>query len=282
MLNVGYNGAKGTRLDIVEAPNRTPTGVLVPGVQPFLLETSLGNSILHAGSIRVRKRLQGGIAVSASYTFSKSIDDASSIGGGAVVVAQNAADLAAERGLSSFDQRHRFTGNWIYELPFGAGKKYVQSGPWSLILSGWLWSGDFTIASGTPFSPRILGSFTEVNSGTTGTLRPDLTGQPTTVISPGIQEWFNPAAFVAPPAGQFGDAGRNIIIGPGQIVFDMSVSKTFQFKETRSLEFRATANNVFNHVNLASIDTVLNSPTFGQVTSAGTMRRVTLVTRFRF
>jgi len=215
--------------------------------------------------------------------YSKSIDDASSIGGGAVVVAQNAADISAERGLSSFDQRHRFTGTWIYELPFGDGKKYVQTGPWSHVLGGWLWSGDWTFATGTPLSPRIVGSFSEVNSGTSGTLRPDLVpGQAITVANPGIREWFNTAAFEAPTAGQFGNAGRNIIPGPGEILFDMSISKTFQFQELRSLEVRATANNVFNHVNFSTVDTNLNSPTFGQVIGVGTMRRVSFLARFRF
>ena len=283
IMNIGYNGSKGTHLDLVEAPNRTATGVVNANVQPFLFETSEGNSIYNGLSVRVRKRLQGGIAVSGVYVYSKSIDDASSIGGGAVVVAQNAMNIAAERGLSSFDQRHKFTGSWIYELPFGDGKKYVQSGPWAHVIGGWLWSGDWTFATGTPLSPRIIGSFSEVNSGTSGTLRPNLVaGEPITVANPDIHEWFNTAAFAAPPVGEFGDAGRNSIPGPGQILFDMSVSKTIQFRETRTLEFRLTGNNVFNHVNFAAVDTNLNSPTFGQVTSAATMRRVTFTTRFRF
>ncbi len=283
LMNIGYNGSKGTHLDLVEAPNRTATGVVNPNVQPFEFETSEGNSIYNGLSVRVRKRLQGGIAVSGVYVYSKSIDDASSIGGGAVVVAQNARDIAAERGLSSFDQRHKFTGSWIYELPFGDGKKYVQSGPWAHVIGGWLWSGDWTFATGTPLSPRIVGSFSEVNSGTSGTLRPNVVpGASITVPNPDIQEWFNKDAYFAPPAGEFGDAGRNSIPGPGQILFDMSVSKTIQFRETRTLEFRLTGNNVFNHVNFAAVDTNFNSPTFGQVTSAGTMRRVTFTTRFRF
>jgi len=221
--------------------------------------------------------------VSGVYVYSKSIDDASSIGGGGVTVAQNAADIEAERGLSSFDQRHRFTGSWIYELPFGDGKKYLQTGGWSHVLGGWLWSGDWTFATGTPLSPRIVGSFTEVNSGTSGTLRPNLVpGQPLTPANQDIQEWFNTSAFVTPPAGEFGDAGRNIVPGPGTVLLDMSVSKTIQFRELRMLEIRVTANNVFNHVNFAGVDTNLNSPTFGQVISTGTMRRVTFLARFRF
>jgi hypothetical protein len=283
VMDIGYNGSKGTRLDLVEAPNSTADGVRIAGVQPFYFETSEGNSIYHGLSVRVRKRLRGGIAVNGQYTYSKSIDDASSIGGGAVVVAQNAFNLAAERGLSSFDQRHRFTGSWIYELPFGNGKKYVQTGRWAHVLGGWLWSGDWTIATGTPISPRILGSFSGVNSGVSGALRPNvLPGQSFNVVGGGPLQWFNPLAFTAPPPGQYGDAGRNIIEGPGQITFDMSISKTFQFRETRALEIRATGSNIFNHVQYTAVDNNLNSPTFGQVIAAGTMRRVTLTSRFRF
>ena len=282
VMNIGYNGSKGTRLDLVEAPNSTANGVRISGVQPFYFETSEGNSIYHGLSLRVRRRLRGGIAVSGQYTYSKSIDNASSIGGGATVVAQNAFDLAAERGLSSFDQRHRFTGNWIYELPFGNGKKYLQTGRWAHVLGGWLWSGSWTIATGTPLSPRILGNVSEVNGGVSGALRPNVTGVPISAANPSVQEWFNPLAFTAPPAGQYGDAGRNIIEGPGQRTFDMSISKTFQFRETRALEIRATAANVFNHVQFTGVDTNLNSPTVGQVVAAGNMRRVTLTSRFRF
>jgi hypothetical protein len=100
--------------------------------------------------------------------------------------------------------------------------------------------------------------------------------------NPTIGEWFNTAAFVIPPAGQFGDARRNIIRGPGQFSFGMSVSKTLLAKDTRALELRISANNVFNQPQYTTIDTILNSPTFGQVTNVGSMRKVTLSARYRF
>jgi len=290
LLNVGYNGAKGTALDIQRAPNRLPDGQLrIPDVQPFILETSQGDSILHAGSVRVRKRLRRGMSAQGTYVFSKSLDNASSIGGGAVVVAQNDQDLAAERGLSSFDQRHRFTGNFVYELPFGTGKKWLNNqGAMKEFFGDWSWSGDFTIASGLPFTPRFLGATSDINQGLNGTLRLDVVGDPTAGTCPNgfsvgtINCWFNTAAFVQPPTGQFGNAQRNSIRGPGQLIFDMSVSKTLLAKDTRALELRLAANNVFNRPQFTTIDTVLNSPTYGQVVSVGAMRRVTLSARFRF
>ena len=102
------------------------------------------------------------------------------------------------------------------------------------------------------------------------------------MANPSIGAWFNTSAFIAPPPGQYGDAGRNIIIGPGTILFNLSVAKTFPFRDTKSLEFRATANNVFNHPNFSGIDTNMNSPTFGQVTSVASMRQLQFLSRFRF
>jgi len=150
------------------------------------------------------------------------------------------------------------------------------------ILGNWQWSGDWTIASGLPFTPRILGSLTDVNSGVNGTLRPDVTGQPVALSNPSIYEWFNTAAFVAPPLGQFGDARRNSIIGPGQLVFDMAMTKVIPLKESRNLELRMQASNVFNRPQYETIDTVLNSPTFGEVTAVGAMRTILMTARFRF
>src|SRR5260370_18663674 len=110
VMNVGYNGAKGTRLD-------TERALVVSGAQPFTYESSEGNSILHAAAARVRKRMAKGLGLSGQYVFSKSIDDASSIGGGGSVVAQDPFDISVDLGLCSIDQRHQFTGTWVYELP---------------------------------------------------------------------------------------------------------------------------------------------------------------------
>jgi hypothetical protein len=283
LLNVDYTGTKGTRLDVLEAPNRTGTGLLNNDVPIFNFQTSQADSIAHAGTVRLRKRLRHGVSIGGSYTYSKSIDDASTIGGGAVVVAQNAFDLAAERGLSSFDQRHRFVADYLIELPFGHDKRWLSNK--SLlrdVFGDWQWSGDWTIASGLPFSPQVIGSFTEVNSGVNGTLRPNLTGQPIALPNPSVAEWFNTAAFIAPPQGSFGDAGRNSIEGPGSLVFDMAFTRVIPMGDVRVLEFRAQMSNIFNTPQFAGIDTNVNSPSFGQVTSTGSMRRIQMQARFRF
>jgi hypothetical protein len=295
VLNVGYTGAKGTHLDIVDAPDQTATGAPIftpctpttptatPCVSPFLFEFSGGTSIMHAGTVRVRKRLRHGLSVGGTYIFSKSIDDASSIGGGSSAVAQNAFNVAAERGLSSFNQTHRFSGDYYYELPIGTGKKWFSGDGWEQrVLGDFSFSGNVVMASGFPFSPRIFGRAGDLNRGVTGSARPNLVpGQSIQVSNPGIAQWFNTAAFAA-PSGPFGNAGRNIIIGPGTISVNMGLSKTVQIKEMQSFEFRVSANNVFNHANFSSIDTTLGSPTFGQVTAVGGMRTAQLTARYRF
>ncbi|HEX3587285.1 MAG TPA: TonB-dependent receptor, partial [Candidatus Angelobacter sp.] len=294
VVNIGYTGAKGTHLDIVRAPDQLPTGgprfapctpttpAAASCVQPFLFESSQGSSILHQGTLRVRKRLRHGLSVGGTYTYSKSIDDASSIGGGATVVAQNDLDIAAERGLSSFNQKHRFVADYLYELPFGKDKKWLTgAGASRKILSGMSVSGNVLLASGFPFSPRFFGTATDLSRGTTGAARPDATGQPIEVNNPTIQQWFNTAAFAA-PAGVFGTAGRNTIIGPGTVQFDMSISKNIQVKEMQGVELRLSASNVFNTVHFTSIDSTFGSPTFGQVIGAGAMRKAQLTARYRF
>jgi hypothetical protein len=133
------------------------------------------------------------------------------------------------------------------------------------------------------FTPNVLGNFDDVNRGTNGILRADVVpGAPVTVPNPSIAEWFNTAAFVVPPAGQYGDARRNTIEGPGEVVFDMAFNKLIPLKESRTLELRASASNVFNHPNFAAIDTTVNSPTFGEVIGTGAMRTITMTARFRF
>lgn len=317
LLNLDYTGTKGTDLDILEAPNRTATGLRIPNVQAFTYENSLADLSANAATVRLRKRLSSGFSIGGLYTFSKSLDDASSIGGGTTSgsggrglgaggtgsigrsgggpsgggastgvsnLAQNPFDLAAERGLSSFNQTHRFTADYVYELPFGHDRRWLYNNrPLGTIFGDWQWSGDLTIASGLPFTPRLLGSFTDVSGGTNGTLRPNLVpGQPVALSHPSIAEWFNTAAFASVPSGQYGDARRNSIIGPGTTSFDMAITKMFPLKEARVFEFRAQATNVFNMPQYRTIDTVWNSPTFGRVTGVGVMRQITLTSRFRF
>lgn len=282
VLNVGYNGATGGNLDMVRAPNRTAASILNASAQPFYYEDSLGFSRFNALSINARKRMQKGISMQATYQYGHSIDNASSIGGSTVTPAQNDQNLAAEEGNSSFDIRHKLTGNWVMELPFGPNRALLSKGGfWSKALDGFSISGDYTFATGTYYTPHYTATVTETATGTNNTLRPDRDFSKPIAGNGTILDWFNASAF-ATPANVFGTASRGSIRGPGTLAIDASLSRTVSLGETRSFEARMTANNVFNTVQYSGIDTTLNSRTFGQVTSTASMRRISFLARYRF
>jgi len=283
VANIGYDGAKGGDLDMVRAPNRTATGVLNSGAQPFAYEDSLGYSRFEALRVNVRKRMQKGISLQGTYQYGHSIDNASSIGGSAQSVAQNDLDLNAEEGNSSFDVRHKLTGNWVFELPFGPNRALLSKGGfWSKALDGFSVSGDFTFATGNYFTPNYLLTVQETASGSSSSLRPNRNFSVPIGGAKRIGNWFNTAAFSSPAAGQFGTASRDSIEGPGIKVVDASLSRTVALGDTRSFEARVTAANALNIVAFTGINTTLNSPTFGQVTGPAQMRTLTVMARYRF
>ena len=283
VLNIGYNGSKGTRLDIVDAPGRSATESLSGVLYDY--EDSIAFSNYNALTFSARKRLQKGIALGATYTYSHSIDNASSIGGSggsATVVAQNWQDLLAEESNSSFDVRNKLAGNFLYELPFGPDAQWISTGWLAHTLNGISISGTFTIASGTALTPHYEAAVADVARGSTGSLRPDFVpGASFTAGGGSLDNWFNKAAFTT-PTDVYGTASRYSIPGPGTITIASSLSKTMRFSETRTFEMRATASNPFNTVQYSGVDSTLGSGTYGQVTSAAGMRQFTFLGRFRF
>jgi hypothetical protein len=227
----------------------------------------------------------------ANYQYSHSIDDAGALGSVGGVGAQNWTNIRAEEANSSLDQRHKVSGTYLYELPFGENRMWATSGAPAHILEGFSVSGSFTFATGTPLTPTYSDSILSVACGTAGTYRPDWTGASVTEGGGSIRHWFNTAAFTLPgatntsqqyPCGVFGTSPRNLIRAPGTIQNNMSLSRTVQMGDTRSFEFRATINNVFNTVQYSGVDTNVQSPSFGQVTSVGNMRQFQFTARFRF
>ena len=282
-VGIGYTATKGGNLDLLEAPNRTATGLKIPGVAPFVYETSIADSRMNSLSLRIRKRLSAGFAFGGTYTLSKSIDDASSIAGGGGTLAQNPDDLAAERGLSTFDQRHQFNGNVVYELPFGERKRWFNGdGAAAALLGNWTLNAAVQLSSGTPYSVFVLGSATDVARGTNGTLRANYNGQPIAIADPTTLQFFNTSAFSAPAPGTYGNSGRDIVIGPGISTVNFGVTRNISFGATRGVSVQVNATNLLDTVQFATIDTNLNSRTFGQVLSVRPMRRIQLQLRYRF
>ena len=128
----------------------------------------------------------------------------------------------------------------------------------------------------------MTGSAADIARGTNGTLRADYIGAPISLDNPSVNRWFNTDAFSVPLPGTYGNAGRNIIRGPGTRSFNMTLNKSFRLTGNRTLDVRIQANNVFNLVTYSNINTTVNSTAFGQVTSASQMRRVQIQARYRF
>jgi hypothetical protein len=288
VLEVSYLGTKGTRLDIQRAPNRAPPGspftaeqrLQIGDATGFTYDSPDGNSIYHAGQLRLTRRFRAGFSMNLQYTYAKSIDDSSTLGGAGNTVAQNDQDISAERGLSSFDRRHAFTGNYVWTSPVGGRNGLLASHAWAeKALKDWTISGSATIQTGTPLTARVLGNLSDTGgTGTIGSGRAQATGLPVEAGS----GYFNLLAFTLPQAGAFGDAGRNTIPGPGMFSMNLSLGRNISLGERRRLEFRVDSNNFLNHVNISNISTVVNSITYGLPAAAAGMRSLTATLRFRF
>jgi hypothetical protein len=285
VVEVAYVGSKGTKLLTARDINQPQPSVLPPGL-PFVprpdprfddidLLESRANSNYNALQMRFQQRLTRGFSALASYTWSKSIDDASNFfsSAGDPNFPQNSYNVAAERGRSNFDVSHRLSVSYSYELPF----KHAD-GVAGKLVNGWETFGIVTLQTGRPFTVALLSDID--NSGTGRSIlgfgandRPNLVGNPE-LSNPTTSQWFNTAAFAFPAPGTFGNAGRNILEGPGFQSVNASLVKNTRFSERVNLQFRAEAFNLFNHPNFNLPDNFLGSPTFGRITSARDPRHI--------
>ena len=254
----------------------------------------VANSSYNALQTSLRKRFGHGLSFLASYTFSKSIDDVSSLnitGSASQPVAgendlpQNPFNLAAERGRSMFDARHRFVLSYEWSPPW-----WKQGHTWyQRVLGNWQLNGITTYMSGTPFTVfdsqdvSLVGTAPEITGFSSN--RPNLVGDPNSGPHT-VQEWFNINAFQrlnpVTQAGQFGTAGRNIVQGPGYQNWDFSAFKNIPIAEAKQLQLRAEVFNIFNHANFRLPDSDISSPTFGQIQEAQPPRLVQLALKFLF
>ncbi len=285
---IGYLGTKGTRLDVRTLPNQAVTGSFqannqgtqISNATGFTYDQSLGNSIFNALQLRLNRRFNHGVSFFAFYQFAKSIDDSSTFGGAGNTVAQNWLDLAAERGLSSFDIRHQFSLNFVLTSPIaGPGSRVPADSKLGRLLKDWQLSGGITAQTGNPLTARVLGNSQQLaQTGGTGKGRADTTGEPITE-GPGF---FNLNAFTTVPSGQYGNAGRNTIPGPGLFSLNLAFGRSFTFAERRRVEFRVESNNLLNNVNYTNLYTVVNAVNYGLPSAASAMRTLDIVVRFRF
>jgi outer membrane receptor protein involved in Fe transport len=276
VAEIGYAGSKGTKLlgarDLNQPfPSADPLNPRP--VEQFadidILE-SRGNSDYQSLQARFQQRFDHGITAMAAYTWSKSIDDASGFfsSAGDGNFPQNSHDVDAERGLSNFDLRHRFSLSYSYDLPLGKGR-------WR---NGWQTFGIWTFQSGNPFTVALLPDFDNSNTGESilgfgANDRPNVLHN-AALANPTPERWFDTSAFAIPPSGSFGNAGRNILTGPGLQNINASLVKNTVLFERATLQFRTEVFNLLNHTNLNLPDNFVGSPTFGQILSAKDPRHI--------
>lgn len=251
---------------------------------------SLGTSNYHALQVDVNRRFSRGLSLRGVYTWSKALDDGDSLNATAAANApglvSNPFDLHADYGLATYDVRHIGVINAVYTLPFGKGQMLANNlQGWSnAVVSGWSVNSIVTIQSGFPFTPQL--SYNPSNNGDTRNpvrpfLNPDFIG-PVIIGKP--SQWFNPNAFLAPPAnsGFYGNLGRNTLIGPGLATWDFSTFKTTTLHERVALQFRAEIFNLLNRANFntpslitftSSTSGTKTSGTAGAITSTSTTSR---------
>ena len=289
-LSLTYTGTKGTGLDMLYALNRPAPGSIsgvgqVANAGDFIYDTSGGNSIYNALQVRLQQRTSHGLGFNAIYTFGKSIDDASSIGGGGAVVVQNSANIRAEYGLSSFDVRQQLRTSYNYEVPLGGRHRFAQKGFTEALFGNWRLSGNITVQTGTPFTATVTGGANNTGGGGAFATRPDQICDPNLPSSERTPlNFFNAACFVAPPAGQYGNAPRNSIEGPGMFTWNLQMAKSIPFgrDQNHRVDVRWEITNLTNTPNFAGLSTVVGSSTVGRVLGASGMRTMDVMTRFNF
>jgi hypothetical protein len=170
-------------------------------------------------------------------------------------------NIKAAYGASGFDVKHRFIGSYVYDLPFGRGKRWATEGVSEKILGGWGLYGITTVQTGRPFS---LGLQNGVNNGAPSW--PNRIG-PGTKDNPDPFEWYNPRDFAAPPPNTYGNVARSVLYSPGQTNFDLSFVKNTSIGERWRVQFRLDGFNIFNTPYVGFPNTTIGSLTTGRITS---------------
>ena len=294
ILDLTYTGTKGTNLDLLRAPNRAPLGtsplntqnaLQIPNANSFYYDQSGANSIYNALQVRLVHRFTKGVSVQAFYTFAKSLDNASTIGGTTPIVVQQDGNFAAERGLSSFDVRHQARLFSVYELPFGERHRYGNRGWAEHVLGNWRLQNIVTWQTGTPVTAYLGGTASDNGTGASFSLRAQQVGNPNVGICGGAPlNFFNTAAFTTPAPTTYGDEHRGAIEGPCKFSWNASLAKSFRFgpQERHHLDVRWEVQNLSNTPSFSGLSATLGSSSFGRVTSAGSMRTMDVMIRYNF
>lgn len=276
LVQVGYVGNTAIHLDVLTRFNVARPGPgpfaprrpypLDPG--PIFLGETNATSTYHAFRAQFEKRLSAGFSVLSYYTLAKHLDNATALadGFGGQFFIQDPENIAAEKARSSDDARHRFVTSYVWQLPVGAGRRWLTNSPAVVdaVFGGWQVAGVATFMSGMPISARQSGNRANTEQGDT---RPDRICDGNLGSGRTLERWFDTSCYVLTPLFQYGNAGRNTIEGPGLVNFDLNLSKDIRFMEERRVQLRAEFFNLTNTPYFGKPNTTVGSPTFGQITS---------------
>ncbi len=303
LLDTGYVGNRGLKLTSFRRVDQPLPGqpIPFPQFQPTLtIIDNSGDSYYNSLQVKVEKSTSHGFTFLSAYTWSRCIDDGTFFGSGSAggTTAQNPDNFRAERGLCQFNANQRWVANGVYQLPWGKGRAWLRSGFASKVLGGWDISAIATLQSGHPYTvSRGVPQSNTVPTG--GSDRPNVVGNPNqagpvaanpTCIAPAVihttANWFNPCAFVAAP-GQFGNLGRDNLIGPPLNNIDFTLQRDIPLDEARRLQISAQAFNLTNTPHYDLPNNNFDSKTFSQLLSANAYgnlppRQIQLVVRFIF
>lgn len=242
-----------------------------------------GTSRYHALQVEVNHRFSHGLSLRGAYTWSKALDDGDSLNSTAAPNApglvSNPFNLSADYGPATYDVRNVGVIDAVYFLPFGKGQMIGNSltGWGNALASGWSVNSIVTMQSGFPFTPQL--SYNPSNNGDTRNpvrpfVNPDFSGP---VILGKTSQWFNPAAFLAPPAnsGFYGNLGRDTLIGPGLATWDFSAFKTTTLHERLAVQFRAEIFNLLNRANFNTPNLITFTSSSSGTSTSGTAGAIT-------
>ena len=281
VASLAYVASHGHDLPFPVDINQVPQAHLQPNDKQFRPYPQFGtiatagavpneNAISNYNSLQamIEQRTSHGLYFSFSYVWSHFLDDLDSAGWGShsgTTNWQNAYNPAANYGNSNFDVRNAFKGLFIYQLPFGRGRQFLNSNSLvDAIIGGWQISDTLVVQSGQPFTAVMPVDNSYSLAGSNYAWYPNLIGNPQ-LANRGPHQWFNEAAFAAPAAGTFGNEGRNQLTGPGLATTNLSLSKTFSIWEQVKLQVRGDANNLFNHPSFGLPANTLSVTTSGAI-----------------
>jgi Carboxypeptidase regulatory-like domain/TonB dependent receptor len=285
LFKFAYVGNLGRRLGTGWNPNqpvpgtgatllRRPLYNLIPTIGDINYYTSDGLSNYQAFQFSAEKRLSLGLTGLIGYTWSHSIDDVATDFGGGTGTPQDPRCRFCDRGNSAFDIRHRLTVSLTYQLP-----GFRTSGLRGTLLGGWQINGVLQTQTGLPFTPQLANP--TVNTGTAS--RPDRIASGDLSGGQNIHHWFDQTAFSTPAQFVYGNAGRDILFGPGRTNLDASLFKDFRPVERMTVQFRAESFNLFNHPQFGQPNATIGSGAVGTITSTvGNPRQMQVALRLMF